>query len=258
MGSTFTIWAGVPVGWVSNTIVQCGPNMLTQRRRELQASPTASMSPAVGSTVIFTYVMPIPLNAPASQIEQAQTAVITATTSSLSSLTISLVSASFPQATVISVFGSVNGVACASSGAPSCASLFSPAPAPAPATAPIGAIIGGVVGGIVVIAAIMLTVLLCRRAQARAAEAATLQAAAAAAQADPTPRDNDATSQFTHANPMAAPKDARSLDAVSSAHDGRAPGVTAVPLDVSLNLSPSRAPVAPIIYASSPNRPSNG
>lgn len=234
MGNTFTIATGVPASWLASTNVQCGPSLAAAlRRRELQASPT----PAVGSTVIFTYVMSIPLNAPVAQIALAQNVIVTTTTASFASLTTLLVTGVFPQSSVVGVYGSVNGVACGSSaGMPSCASLFSPTPLPAPPAAPtsIGAIVGGVIGALVVIVAIALTIFLCRRARARAAEAADLQAAAAAAQADPA--------QFAQANPMPlTPAIARSLSTRTVRSLG---AITAPDNKLSSPASPLRADLA--------------
>ena len=209
MGNTFIATTGIPPTWLASTVVQCGPSLqVTLRRRELQASPTATMSPAVGSTVIFTYVVLIPLNAPSAQVSLAQNAVITTTTASTTSLTASLVAGTFPSAAVVSVYGSVNGVACGPSPLPSCASQFdSPSTSASPSS--VGAIAGGVVGAVVVIGVIALVVYFSRRARARAAETATLKAAAAAAQAGGTPRP---VRSFTLANPIATtPGAARSL-----------------------------------------------
>ena len=263
MGNAFIAATGAPAGWLASTIVQCGPSLAAARqRRELQSSPTPTMSPAVGSAVIFTYVVRIPPDAPAAQVTAAQNGIASLSTASPATVTSSLVSASFPSASVTSVYGSVNGVACGSAaGLPSCASLFSPAPSPAPATTPIGAIVGGVVGGLVAIAVIALAVFFCRRAQLLSSQVADLKAAAAAAQADPTPRSRRRTaSQFTAVNPMPSVQgEARTLSTrttrspgAEAALDDTRPGVLPSPLSRSARtiITPSRVPVAPIIYAS--------
>lgn len=254
MGAAFVSATSIPASWLSQIIVQCGPILVVsrRRRRELQVSPTATMSPAVGSSVIFSYVVLIPLNAPPAQITLVQSAIAGLTTAPLSTLTSSLVAGVFPSATVTNDYGSVNGAACGSApGLPSCESLFRPAPAPASVATPVGAIVGGVIGGVVVIVVVALVVFFCRRAKARAAEIAELEAAAAAAQADSPKPD---ASQFSMPDPMAAPPEyvqhppsaptAREEYAIDSPADKRA-GALSTPVGSGAAVSVSYEPITP-------------
>ena len=255
MGAAFISATGVPASWLSQTIVQCGPSLvaLRRRRRELQVSPTATRSPAVGSSVIFSYVVLIPLDVPSAQIALAQSAIAGLTTAPLSSLTSSLVTGVFPLATVTSDYGSVNGAACGSApGLPSCESLFRPASAPASVATPVGAIVGGVIGGVVVIVAVALVVFFCRRAKARAAEITELEAAAAAAQADSPKPD---ASQFSLPNPMVAPPESERLPSALTARDrggidspaNKQPAAFSTPVEEGPAVTVSNEPITPAL-----------
>jgi hypothetical protein len=264
--STSPLFAGVPSSWITDS-AQCGAG--TRRlaqpaeqpgRRRLQATPTPS--PAPPNTVVFFFTTSVPATASAAQFAAVSTAVSAASTTGASTWSTQLqLTGILPGATITSVSAAVNGAACGSAPLTACSSfIVPPAPPPAPAAAPsyIGAIVGGVVGGVVVIAAVALTVFFCRRARLRAAEAAELEAAAVAAQADPMPQSRRrVASQLTLANPMpTAPAGARSVSArspgvVAAAPNDKRPSALPSPASRSARaLTPARVPVVPIIYAS--------
>ena len=143
-------FSGIPSTWITNS-AQCGPNTrrLAQAPRRLQTTPSPSVTPAPAGSVIFTFTISTPNNAPPSLIAAAAAAVSAASGTNATIFTLYL-QAILPGAVVTNVATNVNGYVCGTSTTPSCSSFF---PASNPGTTlNIGAIIGGVIGGVAALA----------------------------------------------------------------------------------------------------------